>query len=145
MDGDLVDALTVGKASRAAIYEANLTKTSAPNNKAVRRALGFRENGQVGSKVPKFVSLEAQKLYDEVNRFATKRMPVASRDALHQAWHAATFETDFRNLAIKYGKIWAEPIHKRRLASNPASHLLVAPDKYYQEDLLWDYRKYREL
>jgi hypothetical protein len=144
----LFDALTVprvGIPSRAAIYDANLSKTSSPSNKAVRCALGLREQPGVGSKVPKFVSREAQKLYKEINRFATERLPVASRDALHQAWHDATFESDFQKLASDFGHIWTDCMSKRRLASNPASHLLVAPDGYYKTDLFWDLYQHRDL
>lgn len=138
----LVRALTVGTTSRALIFEANLDQM-APANKPVRQALGLRE---LTIRRPNFVSVEAQLLYEDINHLATKRLPVNSRDALHQAWHAGTFKKDIEGILAKYSNIWSECQPNRDIALNPDSHLYVAGEvEYYTTDLFPELRKHHEL
>jgi hypothetical protein len=141
----LAAALSLATASRESIYEASFS-VGTGNNKAIRRALGFREIGRPGAKFPRFVCPKVQMLYNRINDIAVERLPNTTLDQLRHAWQSGTFTREMEEVSIEFGDIWTDSLAERHSAAIPGPRLYVAGEvEYCRDDLFWEVGRHRKL
>ncbi|KAJ4350214.1 uncharacterized protein N0V89_008835 [Didymosphaeria variabile] len=142
-----MDPVTYGKATRQLIFDTSIASPKMTRyNHHIRRSLGFREKSGSGKGKPVFASARVETLYHELDRMAVNVLPNSSHKALKRAWQAQTYTDDVKHLLREHGgKIWSDPIEKRKLSSNPNSQLLTAGDPGASGDLLYEHERHRQL
>lgn len=143
---EINEAFNIETATRDKILTKSLRKPLA-SNRMVRQALGWREISASNFSIPRFQSKYIKELYDKIDWLAKHNLPVHDLEGLYDSWmHDSPIRDEIELLFVEYGeKIWDEPMHKRDLASNPASHLLVANEnEIYSTDLFSEFEHHRK-
>ncbi|KAF2267958.1 hypothetical protein CC78DRAFT_590198 [Lojkania enalia] len=140
----LADAFNIQTATREVILAVNLNRKP-PENRAIRRALGFREVKK-GRGVPIFESQHVRDLYQAIDKLS-KTLPYDNLVKLSQEWQTGRLLQDaIGRLVDRFGpKIWNESASDNSGPSRPRPHLIRAgEDQYYAKDLFIENPVHRE-